>query len=89
MVDIATHTPNGKEVEVVTADEWMNMSINDLFDQKLVLNNRLNIASQYGNPAMLKQIQAGIMQLEAIIRHKEQQHIKNINNRNRDVTGLI
>jgi len=89
MVDVATHRPDGTEVELVSADEWVDMSINDLFEQKTILNNRLNTVAQFGNPQMLKQMQFGIQQLDGIIRYKEQQHIKNINNRNRDLTGLI
>lgn len=86
---MATHRPDGQKVELVSADEWIDMSINDLFEQKAILNNRLVTVAQYGNPAMLKQMQIGLLQLDNIIRYKENQHKKNINNRNRDITGLI
>ena len=89
MADVNTHTPSGKEVELVSADEWKDMNVTQLFDQKMVLNNRLTAVLQYGNPAMIKQITIGIQQLDAIIAHKERQNIKKINNRNRDLTGLI
>jgi hypothetical protein len=89
MADVNTHTPSGQEVELVSADEWANMSVTQLWDQKMILNNRLTAVMQYGNPLMIKQINAGIAQLDAIIRHKEQQNRKKINNRNRDLTGLI
>jgi hypothetical protein len=89
MADVNTHRPDGREVELVSAEEWANMSITDLFDQQLILNNRLTAVMQLGNPAMIKQIRVGIQQLNAIISYKEQQKIKNINNKNRDLTGLI
>lgn len=89
MADVNTHTPSGQEVELVSADEWKNMNITQLFDQKMILNNRLTAVMQYGNPAMIKQINLGIKQLDAIIAYKEKQHIQKINNRNRDLTGLI
>ena len=89
MADVNTHTPSGQEVELVSADEWKDMNITQLFDQKMVLNNRLTAVMQYGNPAMIKQITIGIKQLDAIIAYKENQNIKKINNRNRDLTGLI
>jgi hypothetical protein len=89
MADVNTHTPSGEEVEVVTAEEWANMSITELYDQKMILNSRLTAVMQFGNPTMLKQIQLGIRQLDTVISYKEQQKIKKINNRNRDLTGLI
>ena len=89
MADVNTHTPSGQEVELVSAEEWKDMTITQLFDQQMILNNRLTAVMQYGNPAMIKQITIGIKQLEAIIAYKEKQHIKKINNRNRDLTGLI
>ena len=89
MADVNTHTPSGKEVELVSAEEWKDMSITQLFDQLMILNNRLTAVMQFGNPAMIKQIQMGIKQLDTIIKYKERQHIKNINNRNKDLTGLI
>ena len=89
MADVNTHTPSGQEVELVSAEEWKDMTVTQLFDQQMILNNRLTAVMQYGNPAMIKQITIGIKQLEAIIAYKEKQHIKKINNRNRDLTGLI
>ncbi len=89
MVDMNTHTPSGAEVELVTADEWNDMSVTQLFDQRIILNNRFAACSQFGNPGMLKQMQLGIRQLDMIIRYKEQQKIKNTDKRQRDITGLI
>ncbi len=90
MADVnGTHTPSGREVELVSADKWMDMSVTELFDQRITLNNRLNAVMTFGNPAMIKQLQLGVMQIDNIIKHKEQEQFKKINNRNRDLTGLI
>jgi len=90
MADVnGKYTPSGKEVELVDATEWMNMSVTQLFDQRITLNNRYGLASQYGGPAMLKQIQTGIAQIDAIIKYKEQQRNKNINKKQKDLVGLI
>ena len=84
-----THTPSGTEVEIVSADEWTDMTVTQLFDQRIVLANRLALCAQFGNPNMLKQINFGIQQIDAIIKFKEQKRIKNIDKRQRDITGLI
>jgi len=89
MADVNTHTPSGVEVEIVSADDWMDMSITDLFDQRIILSNRLGACVQFGNPNMLKQIQAGINQIDMILRHKEKTKRKNTDKRQRDIVGLI
>ena len=90
MADVnGKYTPSGKEVELVDATEWMNMSVTQLFDQRITLNNRYAMASEYGGPAMLKQIQMGIAQIDAIIKHKEKERNKNISKRDKDLVGLI
>ncbi len=89
MADMRTHTPSGAEVEIVSADEWADMSVTQLFDQRIVLANRLALCAQFGNPGMLKQISMGLHQIDAIIKYKEQKKLKNIDKRQRDITGLI
>jgi len=90
MADVNTHMPStGKEVELVDADTWLEMSITDLFDQRIILNNRLSTCAQYGNPNMLKQMQAGIRKIDMILSYKEQQNNKKIDKRQKDIVGLI
>lgn len=89
MADMRTHTPSGAEVEIVSANDWADMSVTQLFDQRIVLANRLALCAQFGNPGMLKQINMGLNQIDAIIRYKEQKRLKNIDKRQRDITGLI
>jgi len=90
MGDVNTHMPStGAEVELVDADTWMTMSITDLFDQRIILNNRLAACAQYGNPNMLRQMQAGIKQIDMILNHKEKHNRKNTNKRQKDIVGLI
>jgi len=81
-------TPSGNEVELVSADEWANMNVSQLFDQRIVLNNRLAIVSQYGNPGMIKQIQMGIQQLDVVLQYKENRKSKK-NKKEKALTGLI
>jgi hypothetical protein len=81
-------TPSGKEVELVSADLWPSMNINDLMDQRVVLSNRLAIASQYGNPAMINQIQAGLNRLDMILKSKENINYRKSKNK-KEPTGLI
>lgn len=89
MADMRTHTPSGAEVEIVSANEWADMSVTQLFDQRIVLANRLALCAQFGNPGMLKQINMGLNQIDTIIRYKEQKRLKNVDKRQRDITGLI
>jgi len=89
MVDVnGNMTPSGKEVELVSADEWMDMTVSQLFDQRIVLNNRLAIILECGNPAMIKQIQIGIKQLDAVLQHKQTIKPKK-NKKENALTGLI
>ncbi len=80
-------TPSGKAVDDVCADDWGDMSVTQLFDQKIILNNRLSIVASHGTPAMMKQIKIGMLQLEAIINSKEE--IKYNKNKDDGLTGLI
>jgi len=88
MVDVNGNiSPSGKEVELVSADDWADMSVSDLFDQKIILNNRLSIVAVHGSPAMIKQIQIGMMQLDHMIASKEK--VKYDKNKDDGLTGLI
>ena len=81
-------TPSGKHVELVSADLWPNMTVNELMDQRIVLANRLAIASQYANPAMLRQLQMGLNRLDAILKSKENIDYRKPKHK-KDPTGLI
>ncbi len=62
-------TPITKQViQDVRADKWSQMSTNDRFVQKLILESRLSTAAQLGNFPLIQQIQMGIEQIHAIIR---------------------
>ncbi len=88
MVDVNGNiTPSGKSVEDISADDWADMTVTELFDQKIILNNRLSIVAAHGTPAMMKQIKIGMMQLESIINSKED--IKYDKNKDDGLTGLI
>ncbi len=88
MVDVNGNiTPSGQTIEVVSADEWGDMSISNLLDQKIILNNRLAMIAAHGSPAMLRQINIGMMQLDAILASKEK--IKYDKHKDDGLTGLI
>jgi len=73
---------------LVSADKWMDMTVTQLFDQRIVMNNRLAIIAECGNPAMIKQIQIGINQLDAVLQHKQNYKPKK-NKKENALTGLI
>jgi len=61
-----THQP----VENVNANQWSNISLSDLWDERIVLENRLNYALQIGHTEMIQQLQSGIIRLDAVIQHR-------------------
>lgn len=60
-------TPEGKEVN---AEGWNNMSANELYQQLIILQERLFTAQSMGNIPLAKQIESGIKQLKGIISTK-------------------
>ena len=65
-------TPTLREpIHKVIPVEWADMSINDLWDQKNILLNRMSFASSSGHPELIPQIQKGVAMLDQIISSKE------------------
>ena len=60
-------TPDGKEVN---ADSWDTMSVNELYQQLIILQERLFTAQSMGNLPLAKQVERGIKQLKGIISTK-------------------
>ncbi len=88
MVDVnGNMTPSGQEIELVSSEEWGDMSISNLMDQKIILSNRLAIVEAYGTPAMMRQFKIGMMQIDAVLQSKEK--IKYDKNKDDGLTGLI
>lgn len=62
-------TPISRQrIKSVNATSWEDMSTADLFEQRSTLQQRLNQAHSMGYLQMAKQIQAGLDQLEAILK---------------------
>ena len=55
---------------IVSADEWLKMDVNELYEQKMILQNRIFATSQMKNRSVMVQLQKGMIQLEAIIKQK-------------------
>lgn len=66
VIDTA-YTPTENTIQ---ADDWGNMNINELYEQKMILQNRIFAASEIKNRPLLLQLQQGMIQLENIIQIK-------------------
>jgi hypothetical protein len=71
-IDVAgDKTPISKTpVQQVHADRWHSMSVQELFEQKSILDGRLVAAAQVGSIVLMRQIQMGIDQIQQIITQK-------------------
>lgn len=59
------------KVETVSPEKWMDMGIGELFDQRVILADRMIKAHQAGHAEIGRQILGGISQIDAILRHKD------------------
>ncbi len=73
-----------QKVEQVTPEKWTQMTIGALWDQRLVLSNRIVQAQQCGHAEMINQIQHGINMLDAVLAHKTKEAEESAKN-----SGLI
>lgn len=65
-------TPTTKQpVPQVTGYEWRDMSLPDLHDQLIILQNRYYYMREMGKGAIAQQIFAGIQRIESIIDEKQ------------------
>jgi len=55
---------------IVSANEWQEMTVNQLYEQKMILQNRILASSEMKNRSLMLQLQKGMVQLEAIIQQK-------------------
>jgi hypothetical protein len=68
-----TKTP----VKQVTSDEWNETNLTELHDQLMTLRSRYNAMLNMEKYDIAKQIQQGIVQLEATIKQKNAEKYKN------------
>ena len=77
-VFLDTVTPISKE-EIIPVDssEWGNLTINQLFDQLTIMNERVYNVGAMGKPEMVNQLNRGIAAIYALIEEK-QSHIERV-----------
>jgi len=64
-----------KPIDQIDADQWNTMNIGELWDQRLFLQNRLNLVlSNSGHPDAIKAMQTGLANIDAIIQNKSINH---------------
>lgn len=57
-------------IEQVTPNDWPTMDFNLLWDQRIILNNRMNLAYSSGNANIALQIQKGLNMLDSLLRQR-------------------
>jgi len=58
------------KIEQVTKDKWPLMDTSALWDQRIILTNRMIAANQAGHMEIAKQINVGVAQLDALLQKK-------------------
>ncbi len=67
-------TPTLRErIPSVKADDWSEMTISELYDQRYTLQTRSQFASETGHPELIKQIESGMLIIDEIIRVRMEQ----------------
>lgn len=59
-----------QKIEKVTPELWPQMDINRLWDQRIILNDRMIKAYQAGHAEIALQIENGIKTLDALLQRK-------------------
>lgn len=68
-----------QKVETVTPEKWGEMDINMLWDQRLIMAERVVKALQAGHAEIAKQVQQGLNSLDALLQYKVAQEEENPN----------
>jgi len=66
-----------QKIERVTPNQWPQMDINRLWDQRIILNERMMKAQQCGQAEIALQVQKGINTIDAILRQKAAEQMRN------------
>jgi hypothetical protein len=59
-----------QKIEQVSPDKWHLMDINQLWDQRIILNDRMMKAFQAGHAEIALQVQKGINTIDVLLKHK-------------------
>lgn len=65
------------KIEQVTPEKWHLMDINALWDQRIILANRMIAANQAGHMEIAKQVNAGVMRIDALLQKKSDEQEEN------------
>lgn len=60
-----------QKIEKITPENWQKMDINALWDQRIILNNRMVLALQAGHAEIAQQVQRGINTIDAHLQHRK------------------
>jgi len=72
-----THKP----IDQIDATQWNTMDLGDLWNQRIFLQNRLNLVlNNSGSPDAITAMQSGLANIDAIIQHKSINHAENNTN---------
>lgn len=59
-----------EETKPINADKWETLSVSDLYEQKIILQERMHTAITMNHFQMAEQIQNGIFRIDNIIQRK-------------------
>lgn len=63
-------TDNFDVTKDLRADKWEQLSLNDLWHQKILLQDKINFCNSIDQIAMVEQMTKGMMRLQALIEEK-------------------
>lgn len=63
-----THKP----IQRNDASQWQSMTVSELWEQRIALDNKLNYALQIGHAEMIRQLQRGLTALDQLIESRAQ-----------------
>ncbi len=61
------------KIEQVTPENWHLMDINTLWEQRIILTNRMIAANQAGHAEIAKQVNAGVMKIDSLLQKKSEE----------------
>jgi len=68
------------KIETVTPEVWHEMNIDRLWDQRIILGERANLASQAGHAEIARQVHAGIARIDVLLQIREAEKSELIEN---------
>ena len=64
-------TPTTREkIEQIDANNWPSMSVSELYDQRILLSNRIAKAAAAGNISVVQQLERGLQTIDALLNER-------------------